>query len=67
MLIGWGSTRYLRVMVVEEKFLPKPVIEPETGMRWVRVKTTGYCPCSLWGCVVGGGEPTKKKRGRKNT
>lgn len=47
LLVGWGSTRYLRVLTLEEKFLPKPVIEPVTGMTWVRVKTTGYCPCVL--------------------
>ena len=48
MLIGWASTRYLRIIAVEEKFLPKPVIEAASGLRWVRVKTTGYCPC--WIC-----------------
>jgi len=47
LVVGWGSTRYLRVIAVEEKFLPKPVIEPDNGMRWVQVKTTGYCPCAL--------------------
>ncbi len=47
LLIGWGSTRYLRIITVEEKFLPKPVIEPANGLRWVQVKTTAYCPCAI--------------------
>jgi 3D (Asp-Asp-Asp) domain-containing protein len=46
-LVGWASTRYLRIIAVEEKYLPKPVIEAVSGMRWVAVKTTGYCPCAL--------------------
>ena len=47
LLLGWSSTYYLRVLTVEEKFLPKPVIAPASGMKWVRVKTTGYCPCII--------------------
>jgi 3D (Asp-Asp-Asp) domain-containing protein len=48
MVFGWGSARALRHLVVEETRLPKPVIDPPLGQRWVPVKTTGYCPC--WIC-----------------
>lgn len=48
MVFGWGGARALRILVVEETRLPKPVIDPPAGQRWVPVKTTGYCPC--WIC-----------------
>jgi 3D (Asp-Asp-Asp) domain-containing protein len=47
LMVGWGSARVWRVLVVQETRLPRPVIAPPDGMRWVPVKTTGYCPCSI--------------------
>jgi 3D (Asp-Asp-Asp) domain-containing protein len=46
LLLG-GGTRMTRVLQVEERELPKPVVDPPPGLRWVKVKTTGYCPCAI--------------------
>ncbi len=47
-LVGWSAGMTLRVIVIEEKQLPRPVLPPPLGTTWVPVKTTGYCPC--WRC-----------------
>ncbi len=46
-VVGWSGGRILRVLVVEETSLPKPVTAPPPGAAWVHVLTTGYCPCAL--------------------
>lgn len=47
LLLGVTSARYYRLILVQEFALPKPVIDPPPGLRWVKVRTTGYCPCAL--------------------
>ena len=47
-LIGWSAGMTLRVIVIEEKQLPRPVLPSPLGTQWVPIKTTGYCPC--WRC-----------------
>jgi 3D (Asp-Asp-Asp) domain-containing protein len=47
-LVGWSAGMTLKIVVIEEKQLPRPVLPPPMGARWVPVKTTGYCPC--WRC-----------------
>jgi 3D (Asp-Asp-Asp) domain-containing protein len=39
----------VRTFIFGEKSLelPKPVTEPPPGMSWVKVVTTGYCPCVI--------------------
>ena len=44
-LVGWSTGYRYRVVVIEETSLPRPVIDPPPGLRWVRALTTGYCPC----------------------
>ncbi len=47
LLLGWSGGRSLRIFTLEETRLPKPVIAPPSGLQWVPVVTTGYCPCVL--------------------
>jgi 3D (Asp-Asp-Asp) domain-containing protein len=47
LILGWGGTRAFGIYILEETRLPKPVIDPPVGQRWVPVKTTGYCPCTI--------------------
>ncbi len=47
LLIGASGTRYYRMILVQEFALPRPVVDPPPGMRWVKIKTTGYCPCEI--------------------
>lgn len=45
--VGWSYGRIFHVVVIEETSLPRPVTDPPPGCAWVRVLTTGYCPCQL--------------------
>ena len=47
LLLGGGGVRYYRLILTPEYALPKPVIDPPPGLRWVKVRTTGYCPCPI--------------------
>lgn len=43
-----GQARVVReVLYGEVGELPKPVTAPPDGHAWVRVLTTGYCPCAI--------------------
>ncbi len=43
-----GQARVVReVLYGDVGELPKPVTPPPTGHNWVRVLTTGYCPCVI--------------------
>jgi 3D (Asp-Asp-Asp) domain-containing protein len=47
LLIGVTSARYYRLILLQEYTLPRPVVDPPPGLRWVKVRTTGYCPCAI--------------------
>jgi len=47
MWLGGQSEKVRYVLYGDQRDLPKPVTEPPTGTAWVRVLTTGYCPCSI--------------------
>jgi 3D (Asp-Asp-Asp) domain-containing protein len=47
LISGYVTVRVYRQLLVEERYLPKPVIAPAPGLAWVQVLTTGYCPCAL--------------------
>src|SRR5258708_10571406 len=47
MMVGWSYGKLFHVVLVEETSLPKPVTNPPPGTTWVKVLTTGYCPCPL--------------------
>jgi 3D (Asp-Asp-Asp) domain-containing protein len=47
MWAGGQSERVRYVLYGDQRDLPKPVTAPPAGTAWVRVLTTGYCPCSI--------------------
>jgi 3D (Asp-Asp-Asp) domain-containing protein len=47
LVFSYGTVKYYRHIIVEETRLPKPVIDPPSGMKWVQTLTTGYCPCAI--------------------
>jgi 3D (Asp-Asp-Asp) domain-containing protein len=49
-LVMWGSGQapiVRQVLYGDVGELPKPVTPPPEGHAWVRVLTTGYCPCAI--------------------
>ncbi|MBA3686474.1 MAG: 3D domain-containing protein [Planctomycetes bacterium] len=51
MWAGGQSPTVRHVLYGEAGELPRPVTEPPPGTAWVRVLTTGYCPCAI--CCAG--------------
>ena len=51
MWLGGQSDQVRYVLYGDQRELPKPVTAPPAGTAWVRVLTTGYCPCSI--CCAG--------------
>jgi 3D (Asp-Asp-Asp) domain-containing protein len=47
MWLSGQSTEVRHVLYGEAGELPKPVTPPPEGSAWVRVLTTGYCPCAI--------------------
>lgn len=49
-LVMWGSGQapvVRQVLYGDPGELPKPVTPPPEGSAWIRVLTTGYCPCAI--------------------
>jgi 3D (Asp-Asp-Asp) domain-containing protein len=47
MWLGGQSQTVRYVLYGDSRELPKPVTAPPPGTAWVRVLTTGYCPCAI--------------------
>lgn len=47
MWAGGHSERVRYVLYGDQRDLPRPVTAPPAGTAWVRVLTTGYCPCAI--------------------